>query len=379
MTIDHGANGAAQTDVRLDGAPGLRPERQATPGSAGRRHRRQRGERLMVPEAGFGSYYGRPVLKPPTWEPRNIASYLFLGGLAGASSTLAAGAELTGRARLARAGKVTALGALGGSLYVLIADLGRPGRFLNMLRVCKVTSPMSIGSWLLAAYGPPAGVAAVTAATGLFPGLGRAATLGAGLLGPAVATYTGALIANTAVPVWHEAHREMPILFAGSALASASGMGLLAAPLAESGPAGRAALLGAATEVIATGLMKRRLGPVAEPLKRGKGGLLLRAGEALIVAGAVAGALAPMLDGARGGGGRRRRGGRRGAGSGRVVAALAGAALLAGSACTRFGISYAGGDSARDPKYTVEPQRARLSREDRTEHRDLASPHRVRL
>jgi hypothetical protein len=87
------------------------------------------------------------------------------------------------------------------------------------------------------------------------------------------------------------------------------------------------------------------------------------------------------MGGAMSGGGRRRRGGRGGAGNGgRAVAALAGAALLAGSACIRFGISYAGGDSAGDPKYTVDPQRARLSREDRpAEPTDLASPHRVRL
>ena len=101
------------TDVRRDSEPWLPPEREATPGSAGRRERRQRGERLMVPRAEFRSYYGRPVLKKPTWQAKDIASYLFLGGLAGASSTLAAAAELTGRDRLARTGKVGAVAALG--------------------------------------------------------------------------------------------------------------------------------------------------------------------------------------------------------------------------------------------------------------------------
>ncbi|GAB2956650.1 NrfD/PsrC family molybdoenzyme membrane anchor subunit [Nonomuraea fastidiosa] len=324
----------SQTDVRMDGSAELRSEREATPGSAGRRR-----ERLLVPKAEFDSYYGRPVLKEPTWQAPDIAGYLFLGGLAGASSTLAAAAELTGRPGLARAGKVGALCALGGSLYALIHDLGRPERFVNMLRVFKVTSPMSVGTWILTAYGPQAGLAAACDVTGVAPGAGRAATVGAGLVGPAVATYTAALICDTAVPAWHEGHREMPFLFAGSATAAAGGLGLLAAPLEEAAPARRVALLGAAVECVAALRMERRLGPLAEPLKRSR---LLRLGEALSLAGAVAGATV----------GRRSR----------VAAMAAGAALLAGSACTRFGIFQAGMESARDPRYTVQPQRRRLAK-----------------
>ncbi|TMR91377.1 NrfD/PsrC family molybdoenzyme membrane anchor subunit [Nonomuraea basaltis] len=324
----------SQTDVRLDGSAELRTEREATPGSAGPRR-----ERPLVPKADFGSYYGRPVLNEPTWQAPDIAGYLFLGGLAGASSTLAAAAELTGRPRLARVSKAGALCALGGSLYSLIHDLGRPERFLNMLRVFKVTSPMSVGTWIITAYGPQAGCAAATDVTGRLPRLGRAATVGAGLAGPALATYTAALICDTAVPVWHEGHREMPFLFAGSAAAAAGGLGLLAAPLSEAGPARRMALLGATVECAAATRMERRLGALAEPLKRSR---LLRAGEALSLAGALAGiTLGPRS---------------------RIAAAAAGAALLAGSACTRFGIFRAGMESANDPKYTVQPQRRRLAR-----------------
>ncbi|HWB37598.1 MAG TPA: NrfD/PsrC family molybdoenzyme membrane anchor subunit, partial [Rugosimonospora sp.] len=222
----------ADTDVRADGL--ARPGRQAVPGTAGRRWgKRRRGERLMVPKAEFRSYYGLPVLNKPTWQARDIAGYLFLGGLAGASSTLAAAATLTGRPRLARAGTTAAALALGGSLYALVHDLGRPARFLNMLRVFKPTSPMSMGSWLLAGYGGPVAVAAASTLTGRLPGLGRAATVGAGMLGAGVATYTGALIADTAVPLWHEGHRELPVLFAGSAAASAAGFAMVATPLAE--------------------------------------------------------------------------------------------------------------------------------------------------
>ncbi len=115
----------------------------------------------MVPEAEFSSYYGRPVVKEPTWAPLDIAGYLFLGGLAGASSTLAAGAQLSGRPGLARPLKLGAVGAISLSLVALVHDLGRPARFLNMLRVFKPTSPMSVGVWILSAYAPAAGAAAL--------------------------------------------------------------------------------------------------------------------------------------------------------------------------------------------------------------------------
>ncbi|MEW9550519.1 NrfD/PsrC family molybdoenzyme membrane anchor subunit [Nonomuraea sp. NPDC050783] len=352
----------SRTDVRMDEDPGLPAEREATVGSAGGRARHagqpggrqggqpggQPGGRAAgspgEPEAESRSYYGLPVLNEPTWKDHDIAGYLFLGGLAGASSILAAAADLTGRPHLARAGKAGALCALGGSLYALIHDLGRPARFLNMLRVFKVTSPMSVGTWILSAYGPQAGLAAATAVTGRFPRLGRAASAGAGLAGAAVATYTAVLVSDTAVPFWHDGHRELPLLFAGSAMASAGGLGMFAAPVAEAGPARNAALLGTALEVAAAQRMERRLGVVAEPLRQGKG-RLARLGEGLSVAGALLGATA----------GRRSR----------AAAVAAGAALLAGSACTRFGIFHAGLTSARDPRYTVEPQRARLERDRR--------------
>ena len=103
------------------------------------------------------------------------------------------------------------------SLAALVHDLGRPARFINMMRVFKVTSPMSVGTWLLSGYVPAAGVAAATALTGRLPRLGAAATAGAALLGPAVAAYTAALISDTAVPAWHDGYPEMPFVFTGSA------------------------------------------------------------------------------------------------------------------------------------------------------------------
>jgi len=306
--------------------------------------RKRRGERLMVPPAEFTSYYGRAVLKEPTWEATDIAGYLFLGGLAGASSVLAAGAQASKRTELERASKVTAIGAISLSMVALVHDLGRPERFINMLRVFKPTSPMSVGSWVLSGYAPLAGLAAASRITGRAPRLGAVATAGAALLGPAVASYTAVLVADTAVPAWHEGFRELPFVFVGSGAAAAAGLGLLAAPVAETGPARRLAVLGAAAELAATARMEQRVGLIAETYHQGRAGTLLRAAKLLTTAGAVGGA---ML-------GRRSR----------VAAAASGAALLAGSACTRFGIFEAGRASAKDPKYTVVPQRERISAAD---------------
>src|SRR6185312_5298469 len=115
--------------------------------------RRARPEN-MVPDAEFTSYYGRPVIKEPVWQALDVAGYLFFGGLAGASSVLAASAHMSGHRDVARVAKLTALGAISLSAAALVHDLGRPARFTNMLRVFKPSSPMSVGSWLLAGYGP---------------------------------------------------------------------------------------------------------------------------------------------------------------------------------------------------------------------------------
>ncbi|MFD5393407.1 NrfD/PsrC family molybdoenzyme membrane anchor subunit [Streptomyces sp. NPDC127097] len=309
----------------------------------------------MVPRAEFRSYYGRPVIKAPSWAPRDIAGYFFLGGLAGAGSVLAAGAHFTGRPVTATALKVSSLGALGLSVAALINDLGRPSRFTNMLRVFKPTSPMSVGSWLLGVYGPAAGLAAVTAVSGTFRRVGTAATLGAALTGPAVASYTAVLAADTAVPAWHGAHRELPYLFAASATAAASGMALVAGPVRETGPARCAAVLAAAGELAASTAAERRLGSVAETWREGRAGTLLRGARALIVGGAVTGATAPFLGPAA-----------------RPTACVAGLALLAGSACTRFGVFAAGVASAEDPRHTVVPQRERLDRKRAAQENDEA-------
>lgn len=295
----------------------------------------------MVPDAKFVSYYGKPVLNKPSWQAVDIAGYLFLGGLAGASSILAAGAELTNRPALARGCKVGALVAISGSLYALVHDLGRPSRFLNMLRIIKPSSPMSVGSWILSVYGPQVGAAAVSDLTGILPGAGRVATIGAAIVGPAVAAYTAPLIANTAVPTWHDGHRELPFVFVGSAASAAGGLGMIVAPVEEAGPARGAAVFGAAVELTAIQVMERKMGFTARPLRTGTAGNLMRAAEILTATGAALGLVG---------------------GRSRIVSAIGGAACLAGSACTRFGIFHAGVASTEDPEYVVRPQRERIDR-----------------
>jgi len=187
-----------------------------------------RGEQSMVPEAEFESYYGRQILKTPTWKTPDVPLYLFLGGLAGASAVLAEGARLTGRPELQRVARLAAAGGAAAGTVALVHDLGRPERFLNMLRVFKPTSPLSVGSYVLAPFSGLAGLAAASQVSGRLPRLGRLAGLGAAALGPPLATYTAALVSDTAVPAWHEAHRELPFIFAGSgATARARAMKLL--------------------------------------------------------------------------------------------------------------------------------------------------------
>lgn len=342
----------SQSEVTREGLRGTRPDRDAMTGvNIPRRWRgkrgggKGRGEEPMVPSAQFTSYYGKPVLNQPTWESPDVPGYLFLGGLAGGASLLAAGADLTGREALGRVSKTGAFAAGGMSLVALIHHLGRRTRFLHMLRVFKVTSPMSVGSWLLAGYVPAASVAALTALTGRMPRVGAAATAGAALLSPAVATYTAALISNTAVPAWHDGYPEMPFVFAGSGVMAAGGLGLFTALSGEAAagqiaPARYLAVAGAAMEVAASERMERRIGMVAEPYSEGRGGRYIKIGKALAVAGA-AGALL--------------------GGRSRVAAALSGAALIAASAATRWGVYHAGMASSADPKYTVVPQRERLN------------------
>ncbi len=157
-----------------------------------------------------------------------------------------------------------------------------------------------------------------------------------------MASYTAVLLSDTATPTWHGAHEHLPFVFVGSASAASGGLGMIGAPVSEAAPARRLAVGGALLELAAERRMEQAMGITAEPLHEGTAGRLMRASTALTVAGVVG----TLAVGSRS----------------RLGAALSGAALMGGSACLRFGVFEAGQHSARDPRYTVVPQRERVDR-----------------
>ncbi|MGC4934308.1 NrfD/PsrC family molybdoenzyme membrane anchor subunit [Gordonia sp. DT30] len=315
-------------------------------------------EMSMVPDVEFekltgDGYYGHPVVKPPPWGDE-IALYLFLGGVGGGSGVLAAGAQLTGRETLRRNARLGGLAAVGAGAVALVADLGRPDRFYNMLRTFKVTSPMSVGSWILTVFSGGIGVAAAAEVDRmtrhrlplgplrLVLRYGEApAGLVGGVFGPLLAVYTAALLGDTATPTWNAMHRDLPFVFVSSASLAASGLAMVTTPVDQAGPARVFAAVGVVGDVAATRIMERGMDSVvAEPLHQGAPGKAMRWAERL----AVAGGIGTLLSGRS-----------------RAVSVASGLTLLAASACTRYGILHAGIESAKDPRYTIVPQKRRLA------------------
>jgi polysulfide reductase-like protein len=285
------------------------------------------------------SYYGRPILKEPVWKPE-IPFYFFTGGVGGASSVLSLAARAVRNERLATTSMWIGLAGDLVSPALLVADLGRPERFLNMLRVFKVTSPMSVGSWILVGSGASTTAEAACELFGIFPRLKLVPAAVSALLGGPLATYTATLVSDTAIPVWHEARRELPFVFGSSAAASAGAAAAMIVPPNEAGPARRLAVAGALAENAAMTLMERRLGFLGEPYHEGTAGKLNLAAKAATLGGAA------LL-------------GRRGRRS-RAAAVAGGALVLAGELALRWSVFKAGFQSARDPKYVVRPQRDRV-------------------
>jgi hypothetical protein len=285
------------------------------------------------------TYYGRPVLKEPewTWE---VPWYLFAGGLAGVASMVVPLARARGDEALAvRAEALAAAGAVAGPA-LLVADLGRPARFLNMLRVFRPTSAMSVGSWVLAAWSGSTLARSGLGVVGRLPRVRRLLDGAAGLLGIPMATYTGVLMADTSIPVWHEARAELPTVFAASGAASAGAALLLLDP--DDAVGRRLALGGAVVELAADQVMERRLGELGEVYATGDAGTWGKAAKVCAASGALLVAAG---------------GGRRGA-----LARTGAALLLAGGVCLRWSVYRAGFQSAWDPVHTVKPQRERLDR-----------------
>lgn len=294
----------------------------------------------MPAAAGGPGYYGRPILKPPVWT-WEVPLYFFTGGMAGMAAAIALGAHLAGDP-----GTVVRpalwLAFLNGAVVspaLLVKDLGRPRRFLHMLRVFKWRSPMSVGAWVMFLFGAAVTVALLLTEWSLRPGapssvesLRIVPIVAAGILGPLLATYTGVLIGATAIPAWFTHHRGLPLHFGVSALGSAAAALEL---LGVRSPALHAIGLSAASVEIVLGawIELRRQGPADEALRQGSPGLLLRG------SGLLTGPVALLL---------------------RLSGAIpwAAATFLAGALLGRYGWLTAGRSSGLDPGATLSTQSA---------------------
>lgn len=300
-------------------APGARPEGAPFP--------------MASSETG---YYGIPLLKEPpwTWE---VPLYFFVGGAAGAAAVVGSIASYTGADRkLVRDARWIAAAGSVISPVLLISDLGRPARFLNMLRVFKPQSPMSVGVWTLLGF---SGAAAATAFAGFMqerygPSLplrvienaGQAASLAFGL---PFSNYTGVLIGATTIPAWNQNVSELPIHFGMSGLSAA--VGLLELMGHRKSRALQMLGLGAAIfEVWEGWRIESRSQHALDPLKHGRSGRLIRAGGLLSGPLPVALRLLSLISNSR------------------ELRKWAATSAIAGSLLTRIAWIYAGHVSARD-------------------------------
>ena len=285
-----------------------------------------------------------PVMKAPVWG-WEVPLYFWLGGIAAGSAFVALACDLAGDDKSAATARKVALAALIPSPPLLILDLGRPGRFYNMLRIFKPRSPMSTGVWALTLFGNLAG-AAVGADL-----LGRrreARALGAAnaVVGGYVGSYTGVLLASTAVPVWGRSRLFLGPIFVSTATATGAAacrLSLAASGLPADHPT-RTALAHVETgamgaELLLSVVNERRLGPLAHGLSTGTPGRLFKAAKWSVRAG-----LALQLA--------RRRGGSR-------AQHLASALYLAAGLMFRFAWVKAGPPSAGDDRAVAEMARSR--------------------
>lgn len=289
------------------------------------------------------TYYDLAVIKEPVWT-WEVPAYFYVGGAAGAAATIGAVLQVLdgddSERVIQRCRDIAAVGTLVGS-GLLISDLGRPERFLNMLRVFKPRSPLNMGSWILVTASALAAGSALLARTkGVGRRLAALAGLGAGAIGLPLSGYTAVLLAGTAVPVWRESRRSMPLLFVASATGAACS-------LLEMGDFDERELtavrrLGTAAQVAELALAKlvakesARVPGVDRPYEEGASGAVWRASTGLTVGSLVVDTVT-----------RKSR-------SGRIAASVL---ATGGSIALRFALWLAGRASARDPHATFATQR----------------------
>ncbi|HEY2801892.1 MAG TPA: NrfD/PsrC family molybdoenzyme membrane anchor subunit [Chthoniobacterales bacterium] len=286
-------------------------------------------------------YYGEPVVKPPVWT-WEISTYFFIGGCGGMAAVIGAAALAFGQAEVTRAAMWIACAAAILSPTLLILDLGRPLLFINMLRVFKYKSPMSVGSWVVSFFGinaVPAAILMELWQRDLFSGavgtlvavLAILFVIGTAFWGMFLATYTGVLISCTTIPAWFLHRVHLPIHFGTAALGSAAGLleliGFRIAPLYA------LSLFAAAVETLLWIVLEvKRHGAADRALHEGTAGVLIRLSELL------GGPLALIL---------------------RLVGAIPAAAIsfLLGALVSRFGWIQAGKQSGCDPESVFAAQR----------------------
>ena len=276
-------------------------------------------------------YYGQAVVRPPVWT-WEIPVYFFIGGAGGMAAVISLGATLIHNVDLARTSILISVVAAILSPILLILDLGRPARFLNMLRVFKPQSAMSVGAWLLVFFSSIVAAAFIALELQLPAVAATPLLVGAALLGSLLATYTGVLLGVTTVPAWFTHHRLLPVHFGTAGLGSAAAMlellGHRIAPLNALG------LVAAGAEtILAVSLFFNRHGASDRALHVGPSGRLLRAAEILSGPAALILRVSGLIP-------------------------LAAICFLLGALLSRFGWLAAGKISGRDPEAVFATQRA---------------------
>jgi len=232
------------------------------------------------------SYHGNPVLKAPTWTWQ-VPLYFFAGGVAGTAALIALVAHVTGNAGMLRAALWIAFAGALVSPPLLIADLGRPARFLNMMRVFKLRSAMSVGAWTLAGFSAAIGLAVVCHEVllagygiGLLVVVEWVAEFFAAITGLILASYTSVLLGMTAIPVWSENRRLIPAVFLAGGLGSAAAvlelLGFLVPATQFIG------IVASVVEMAVAITVELRGRYVDRPLHEGTVGWLMRAADVLV-------------------------------------------------------------------------------------------------
>lgn len=291
------------------------------------------------------TYYERPLLKKPHWDAQ-VITYLFMGGLMGGSGILVllADERPEREADLARCARYVSFALAATCPAILISHLGRPERFLNMLRIVKFKSVMSMGVWGLGAFSVPAtaGAAAQAARDGLLPAWiarlvpASITKTSMGLLGAFVAGYTGVLLSATALPLWAAGKRHIPAFSVASGIAGACALN--AGVLALTGGSERTLrklerfeLVAATAEYVLLAHFRRHAGSIGDPMFAGTRGSKLRTYTQ------IGGIIVPALLGVMPFGGR-------------AKSLLSSALTLAGGYILRETLIEAGKASADDPR-----------------------------